>query len=109
MAASAAHTDFHVNLLYFLTNNEYQASGVLHRDLAVIQWTLYGLACAFSLSARKAPMASSACAAAFNLPTLPGNPCGIPIHTSARASTPAVTARSIYRSESSNSTSSSPT
>src|SRR3984957_16342361 len=59
-------------------------------------------ACGCSLSARKAPMASSACAAAFNLPMLPGNPCGIPIHTSALASTPAATARSTYRSESSN-------
>ncbi len=49
-------------------------------------------------------MASSACAAAFNLPMLAGNQCGIPIHTSARASTPAATARSTYRSESSNST-----
>ncbi len=39
-------------------------------------------------------MASSACAAAFNPPMLPGNPCGIPIHTSARASTPEATARS---------------
>jgi hypothetical protein len=48
---------------------------------------------ALSRSARKAPTASSACAAAFNLPMLPGNPCGIPIHTSARASTPAATAR----------------
>src|ERR1700722_14094533 len=38
----------------------------------------YGLACVSSASARKAPMASSACAAAFNLPMLPGNPCGIP-------------------------------
>jgi hypothetical protein len=47
----------------FLTNNEYQVSGDLRRDLAVIQWTLYGIGCAFSLSTKKAPMASSACAA----------------------------------------------
>ena len=47
--------------------------------------------------------------AAFNAPTLPANPCGIPIQTSTRASTPATTARWTYSRESSSSTSSSPT
>src|SRR5258708_561471 len=64
---------------------------------------------AHSLSERKIPTESSACAAAFSLPMLPTNPCGIPIHTSSLASTPTPTARSRYRRESSNSTSSSPT
>ena len=40
-------------------------------------------------------MASSACAAAFNLPMLPGNPCGIPIHTSARASSGCTTTKPV--------------
>ena len=50
-----------------------------------------------------------ALADALIMPTLAGNPCGMPVHTSSRASTPAATARSTYRRESSSSTSSSPT
>jgi hypothetical protein len=50
---------------------------------------------ACNLSVRKTPMASSALAEAFNFPTLPGNPCAIPIHRCSLVSTPAATARSI--------------
>jgi hypothetical protein len=45
-------------------------------------------------SVKKAPIASSAFAAAVRLPMPPKNPCGIPSHTSSFASTPAATARS---------------
>jgi len=45
-------------------------------------------------SVRKAPIALSACRAASNSRIPVTNPCGIPIHTSNSASTPAATARS---------------
>src|SRR5258705_3144550 len=64
---------------------------------------------ACSLSVRNRPVASSACADALIGPMIAGNPCGMPVHTSSRASTPAAIARSTYRRESSSSTSSSPT
>jgi hypothetical protein len=41
---------------------------------------------------RNAPLAFSACVAALNPPTLVTKPCGIPIHRSSLASTPAATA-----------------
>src|SRR6266446_4124484 len=81
----------------------------LHFSLDCWGLAMTGQVPAPSRERRNEPMASSACAAALNLPMLAGNPCGIPIHTSSRASTLAVTARSTKRSESSNSTSSSPT
>src|SRR5690349_23651887 len=62
-----------------------------------------------SLSVRNLPIPSSACADALSVPMLATNPCGMPVHTSSRASTPSATARSMYRRESSSSTSSSPT
>src|SRR6202011_2214611 len=62
---------------------------------------------ACNLSLRNAPIASSASADALSFPMLATNPCGMPIHTSSRASTPSAVARSTYRRESSSSTSSS--
>src|SRR5882672_5854644 len=60
-------------------------------------------------SVRNLPIASSACAEALIGPMIATNPCGMPVQTSSRASTPAAIARSTYRRESSSSTSSSPT
>jgi hypothetical protein len=63
-------------------------------SFAVLQRAGCGSAPASSFSVRNMPMASSACADAFNLPILPANPCGIPSQTSSRASVPAAMARS---------------
>jgi hypothetical protein len=70
--------------------------------VAVSVWTapwfhfaVNGQAPACRRSARNIPMASSVCAAAFNFPTLPAYPCGIPVHTSTLASTPAAKALNI--------------
>src|SRR5579871_1977536 len=62
-----------------------------------------------NLAERNSLTASSASDAALSLPTSATNPCGIPIHTSSRASTPDASASSSKRRESSNSTSLSPT
>jgi hypothetical protein len=71
-------------------------------SLAVSVWTapwfhfaVNGQAPACRRSARNIPMASSVCAAAFNFPTLPAYPCGIPVPTSTLASTPAAKALNI--------------
>src|SRR5271170_1156784 len=84
----------------------YRVSSDFCRNL---DWRFYEPVSVRRRSTRKAPIASSDCSAAFSFPMFPAKPCGIPIHTSSRASTPAAAARSTYRNESSNSTSSSPT